>query len=418
MHNPEMPQSDDAHASEVSDSLQPPVTTQGEPSADAASFPGADDNGEPDNDTEGELDEEEERQPAEDVLAADPAVEPTISDEELNAALLLATTKRSRGPNKPAHDSIGFYVAQIRKFKLLTAEEEVAMAKRTEAGQFALQALTSPEYFARLQALPDNRDISAPVLQLELAEIVRLGEQAVKQMVEANLRLSVLVARRYQRRGLPLLDLIQEGNLKLPHAVQMFDYMKGYKFSTYAYVWIRQGINRALQDQAHTVRLPVYINELLQKMNNFNKEFTAIHDRQPTVTELSAGLKVSPKKINKAHLAISRQPTPVDQPLSQYGEQFLSEAIEDEFAVEAFDLVVKALQHAEISSQLERIKPKMATVLRLRFGLDGGERMTLRQVGKIVEMSAESVRQLEAKALCILRHPSMSSKLRGLYREA
>jgi RNA polymerase primary sigma factor len=300
-------------------------------------------------------------------------------------------------------DSVRAYLKQIGRVALLSAEQEVELARRIEAGLFASQ---------RLATMTDADKTSDPTMYRDLRMIVRSGERAKDQVVEANLRLVVSLAKRYTGRGMPFLDLIQEGNLGLIRAVEKFDYTKGYKFSTYATWWIRQAITRAMADQARTIRIPVHIGEVINQLGKIQRELLRDLGREPTPQELAKELGITPEKVLQIQ-QYAREPISLQQTIGNEGDSQLGDFIEDSEAVVAADAVAFTLLQDQLQSLLATLPEREAGVVRLRFGLTDGRQHTLDEIGQTYGVTRERIRQIEAKTMSKLRHPGRSEQLRG-----
>jgi len=268
-------------------------------------------------------------------------------------------------------DPVRMYLKEIGKVPLLTAEEEVALAKRMEQGD----------------------------------------EEAKKRLAEANLRLVVSIAKRYVGRGMQFLDLIQEGNLGLLKAVEKFDYTKGYKFSTYATWWIRQAITRAIADQARTIRIPVHMVETINKLIRVSRQLLQELGREPTPEEIAEELEMPPDKVREI-MKIAQEPVSLETPIGEEEDSHLGDFIPDEDAPAPAEAAAFTLLKEQLIDVLDTLTPREEKVLRLRFGLDDGRARTLEEVGKEFNVTRERIRQIEAKALRKLRHPSRSKKLK------
>ncbi|MBV8996832.1 MAG: RNA polymerase sigma factor [Pseudonocardiales bacterium] len=299
-------------------------------------------------------------------------------------------------------DSVREYLKQIGKVALLNAEQEVQLAERIEAGLFAAERLDKAEHGA---------EKLSPQLRRDLAWIVRDGERAKNHLLEANLRLVVSLAKRYTGRGMAFLDLIQEGNLGLIRAVEKFDYTKGFKFSTYATWWIRQAITRAMADQIRTIRIPVHMMEVIDKLGRIQRQLLQGLGREPTVEELATQLDVTPEKVREIQQYV-REPVSLDQTIGEEGDSHLGDVIEDSQAVVALESVSFALLRDQLQSVLATLSDREAGIVRLRFGLTDGQPHTLEQIGQIYGITRERIRQIESKTMAKLRHPSRSEALR------
>ena len=299
-------------------------------------------------------------------------------------------------------DSVRAYLKQIGKVPLLNAEQEVDLAKRIEAGLYASEQLRRAEEEAEKLATPMRRDLDW---------ISRDGERAKNHLLEANLRLVVSLAKRYTGRGMAFLDLIQEGNLGLIRAVEKFDYTKGYKFSTYATWWIRQAITRAMADQARTIRIPVHMVEVINKLGRIQRELLQDLGREPTPEELAKEMDITPEKVLEIQ-QYAREPISLDQTIGDEGDSQLGDFIEDSEAVVAVDAVSFSLLQDQLQQVLQTLSEREAGVVRLRFGLTDGQPRTLDEIGQVYGVTRERIRQIESKTMSKLRHPSRSQVLR------
>jgi RNA polymerase primary sigma factor len=294
-------------------------------------------------------------------------------------------------------DSVHTYLKSIGRTSLLTAEQEVDLAKRIEAGLYAEHKLETE------RDLPDD-------LIADLEAVAADGRRAKAHMLEANLRLVVSVAKKYSDRGLSLLDVVQEGNLGLIRAVEKFDYTKGYKFSTYAMWWIRQAIQRGFADSARTIRLPVHVLEMLSKLSRVERDMHQRLGREPTPEELAVELDRTPDQIEEL-LRTSRQPISLDSTIGEDGETSIGDLIEDVDAPEASELVDRQLMADQLRHALDALTPREATIMAMRFGLYDGNPHTLDEIGKALGLTRERIRQLEKQSLSKLRHPSRAQPL-------
>jgi len=295
-------------------------------------------------------------------------------------------------------DPVKDYLKQIGKVALLNAEQEVELAKRIEAGLFAEEKLNSGEKI----------DMK---LKRELWWIAQDGKKAKNHLLEANLRLVVSLAKRYTGRGMLFLDLIQEGNLGLIRAVEKFDYTKGYKFSTYATWWIRQAITRAMADQARTIRIPVHMVEVINKLARVQRQMLQDLGREPTPEELAAELDMTPEKVVEVQ-KYGREPISLHTPLGEDGDSEFGDLIEDSEAVVPADAVSFTLLQEQLHSVLDTLSEREAGVVSMRFGLSDGQPKTLDEIGKVYGVTRERIRQIESKTMSKLRHPSRSQVLR------
>ncbi|MFI1648714.1 RNA polymerase sigma factor [Streptomyces avidinii] len=349
---------------------------------------------------------------------ADEGAEDETSDEGPDAAKAESEEEEEGGENKgfvisddeddaPAQqvvvagataDPVKDYLKQIGKVPLLNAEQEVELAKRIEAGLFAEDKLA-------------NSDKLAPKLKRELEIIAEDGRRAKNHLLEANLRLVVSLAKRYTGRGMLFLDLIQEGNLGLIRAVEKFDYTKGYKFSTYATWWIRQAITRAMADQARTIRIPVHMVEVINKLARVQRQMLQDLGREPTPEELAKELDMTPEKVIEVQ-KYGREPISLHTPLGEDGDSEFGDLIEDSEAVVPADAVSFTLLQEQLHSVLDTLSEREAGVVSMRFGLTDGQPKTLDEIGKVYGVTRERIRQIESKTMSKLRHPSRSQVLR------
>jgi RNA polymerase primary sigma factor len=329
----------------------------------------------------------------------DPGSEDLIWDAEESQALRQA---RKDAEASASADSVRAYLKQIGKVALLNAEQEVQLAKRIEAGLYAAE---------RVRPTADPTGELCPQLRRDLAWIVRDGERAKNHLLEANLRLVVSLAKRYTGRGMAFLDLIQEGNVGLIHAVEKFDYTRGYKFSTYATWWIRQAITRAMADQSRTIRIPVHMAEIINKLASVQRDLRQNLEREPTPEELAREMDTTTKKVLELqHYA--REPISLDQTVGEEGDSRLGDFIEDSEAVVAMDAVSFILLREDLQSVLATLSEREASITRLRFGLTDGRPRTLDEIGQVHGVTRERIRQIETKTMSKLRHPSRSRGLR------
>jgi len=323
----------------------------------------------------------------------------TWDDEEESEALKQA---RKDAELTASADSVRAYLKQIGKVALLNAEEEVDLAKRIEAGLYSTE---------RMRQIGEAGEDLATQMRRDLNWIRRDGERAKNHLLEANLRLVVSLAKRYTGRGMAFLDLIQEGNLGLIRAVEKFDYTKGYKFSTYATWWIRQAITRAMADQARTIRIPVHMVEVINKLGRIQRELLQDLGREPTPEELAKEMDITPDKVLEIQ-QYAREPISLDQTIGDEGDSQLGDFIEDSEAVVAVDAVSFTLLQDQLQSVLQTLSEREAGVVRLRFGLTDGQPRTLDEIGQVYGVTRERIRQIESKTMSKLRHPSRSQVLR------
>ncbi|SIN39507.1 RNA polymerase sigma factor [Micromonospora cremea] len=363
---------------------------------------------------EGEIDPEELAAAIEDVVVEEPAeltqaaetdaaASATDNDFEWDDEESEALKQARRDAELTASaDSVRAYLKQIGKVPLLNAEQEVDLAKRIEAGLYAAE---------RLRAADEGEEKLTREMVRDLGWISRDGERAKNHLLEANLRLVVSLAKRYTGRGMAFLDLIQEGNLGLIRAVEKFDYTKGYKFSTYATWWIRQAITRAMADQARTIRIPVHMVEVINKLGRIQRELLQDLGREPTPEELAKEMDITPEKVLEIQ-QYAREPISLDQTIGDEGDSQLGDFIEDSEAVVAVDAVSFSLLQDQLQQVLQTLSEREAGVVRLRFGLTDGQPRTLDEIGQVYGVTRERIRQIESKTMSKLRHPSRSQVLR------
>ncbi|GAA4064569.1 hypothetical protein GCM10023065_14960 [Microbacterium laevaniformans] len=297
-------------------------------------------------------------------------------------------------------DPVKDYLKQIGKVPLLNAAEEVELAMRIEAGLFAEEKLSHM-----------SASEKSSQLGLDLQWVARDGQRAKSHLLGANLRLVVSLAKRYTGRGMQFLDLIQEGNLGLIRAVEKFDYTKGFKFSTYATWWIRQAITRAMADQARTIRIPVHMVEVINKLARVQRQMLQDLGREPTPEELSRELDMTPEKVIEVQ-KYGREPISLHTPLGEDGDSEFGDLIEDTEAVVPADAVGFTMLQRQLESLLDSLSEREAGVIRMRFGLGDGQPKTLDQIGDTFGVTRERIRQIESKTMAKLRHPSRSQSLR------
>jgi len=294
-------------------------------------------------------------------------------------------------------DSISLYLKEIGRVPLLTAEEEVSLAKRMERGKDARLRLT--------------QGIDDPHERDRLLSAVKDGQAAQEHLIKANSRLVVSVAKKYVGRGVPFLDLIQEGNIGLIRAVKKFDYRRGYKFSTYATWWIRQAVTRAIADQGRTIRVPVHMYEQINRLTRTSRQLVQELGRDPTTEEIAERLGVPPRKVEQI-IRVSQRPLSLEMPVGEEEDSYLGDFIEDAEADSPTDSASQTMLRQVIDEIFESLTPREVRILQLRFGLVDGYSYTLEEVGKKFGVTRERIRQIEAQALGRLRHPSRSRKLR------
>jgi len=298
-------------------------------------------------------------------------------------------------------DLVRLYLTDIGQFNLLTKADEVRLAQAIEVGAAARRDLEEM-----------GKDLSA-ARKRELKRQIRGGDEATDAFVESNLRLVVSIAKKYQASGLPLLDLIQEGNLGLMHAVEKFDWRKGFKFSTYATWWIRQAITRGIANTGRTIRLPVHAGDTLARLQKARSRLELKFGRPPTQRELSIEVELPEDKVTEA-LRFALEPLSLSEPLREDGDAELGDVVQDRAAESPFDMAATALLPEEITRLLSPLDEREREILRLRFGLDRGEPRTLEEVGEHFNLTRERIRQIEARAMSKLRHPSSDTGARDL----
>jgi RNA polymerase primary sigma factor len=333
----------------------------------------------------------------------DVKADPSIKEDEKQAFTVSAADETDEPEQQvmvagATADPVKDYLKQIGKVPLLNAEMEVELAKRIEAGLFSEEKLAK------------GGKISAKVLE-ELEWISEDGRRAKNHLLEANLRLVVSLAKRYTGRGMLFLDLIQEGNLGLIRAVEKFDYTKGYKFSTYATWWIRQAITRAMADQARTIRIPVHMVEVINKLARVQRQMLQDLGREPTPEELAKELDMTPEKVIEVQ-KYGREPISLHTPLGEDGDSEFGDLIEDSEAIVPADAVSFTLLQEQLHAVLDTLSEREAGVVSMRFGLTDGQPKTLDEIGKVYGVTRERIRQIESKTMSKLRHPSRSQVLR------
>ena len=343
----------------------------------------------------------------------DAVIDPHLSDEDSSSVWDEDESAALRQARKDAEltasaDSVRAYLKQIGKVALLNAEQEVSLAKRIEAGLYADYRMKQME---KAYSNGDKEAKLTPAVKRDLRAIARDGRKAKNHLLEANLRLVVSLAKRYTGRGMAFLDLIQEGNLGLIRAVEKFDYTKGYKFSTYATWWIRQAITRAMADQARTIRIPVHMVEVINKLGRIQRELLQDLGREPTPYELSKEMDITEDKVLEIQ-QYAREPISLDQTIGDEGDSQLGDFIEDSEAVIAVDAVSFTLLQDQLQDVLHTLSEREAGVVKLRFGLTDGMPRTLDEIGQVYGVTRERIRQIESKTMSKLRHPSRSQVLR------
>jgi len=312
--------------------------------------------------------------------------------------------KAVKPPAGGSSDSVRLYLREIGRVPLLNATEEVSIAKRIEAGTTAAASLADLAAAGELDSLPFEE-------RRRLQRVAKDGDRATDELIQANLRLVVSIAKRYVGRGMQLLDLIQEGNLGLMRAVQKFDYTKGFKFSTYATWWIRQAITRAIADQARTIRIPVHMVESINKVHRIQRTMLMELEREPTVDELAERADLTAERVREI-MQISMDPLSLDSPVGEEDDSNLADFIGDVNADAPAEAATKTLLNQAVLEALEELNEREQAVMRLRFGLEDGQARTLEQVGQEFGVTRERIRQIESKTLAKLRHPHRSQKLR------
>jgi RNA polymerase sigma factor (sigma-70 family) len=302
---------------------------------------------------------------------------------------------------QPDEDLVRLYLNDVGKYALLTKSDEVRLAQTVEAGRDARAELSGSEELT-------------PSRQRELRRLVRHGEEATETFVKANLRLVVSIAKRYQAAELPLLDLVQEGNLGLIHAVEKFDWRKGFKFSTYATWWIRQAITRGIANSGRTVRLPVHAGDLLNRVAKARGRLEGKLGRRPTMAELARDLDLDEHKVVEIIRYVA-EPMSLSEPLRADSDAELGDLVEDRSAVSPFDAAAASLLAGEVAKLLVVLDDRERAILRLRFGLDRGEPRTLDEVGAHFNLTRERIRQIEARAMSKLRHPTLELNAHDLF---
>ncbi len=297
-------------------------------------------------------------------------------------------------------DLVRLYLTDIGQYTLLTKDDEVDLAQKIEAGAEAGEELAVGKSLR-------------PKRRVELRRLVHEGEQAERQFVQSNLRLVVSIAKKYQASGLPLLDLVQEGNLGLMHAVEKFDWRKGFKFSTYATWWIRQAITRGIANTGRTIRLPVHAGDTLTRLQKARARLELRYGRPATLSELAAEVEMPEQKVTEA-LRFAAEPLSLSEPLREDGDAELGDVVEDRSAESPFEVAATSLLPDEIRRLLAPLDQREREILTLRYGLDRGEPRTLEEVGEHFSLTRERIRQIEARAMSKLRHPSSDTGARDL----
>jgi RNA polymerase sigma factor (sigma-70 family) len=290
-------------------------------------------------------------------------------------------------------DLVRLYLDEIGRHPLLTKDDEARLAQTIEAGREAAEKLESGEKVT-------------PAKKRELRRVVRAGEAATEQFINSNLRLVVSIAKKYQSSDLPLLDLVQEGNLGLIHAVEKFDWRKGFKFSTYATWWIRQAIGRGIDNTSRTIRLPVHAGDQIRQLRKVRTELEGRLGRRPTLAELGDELMITEKQV--AELLIhAADPVSLETPIGEDGDASFGDIVADPTAPQPFDVVAEELLPSELEKLLSPLDEREKTILRLRYGLDRGDPRTLDEIGEVLNLTRERIRQIEKGAIAKLRHPTV-----------
>lgn len=338
-----------------------------------------------DPEAERDSEAEQEAEPSVEALAAEPAERPAATRADTGGA--------------PSSDLFRQYLREIGRIPLLTAAEEVDLARRVEAGLFAEEKLASAP------------DLDSQ-LALDLDKLVVMGRMAKRRLIEANLRLVVSVAKRYVGRGLTMLDLVQEGNLGLIRAVEKFDYARGYKFSTYATWWIRQAMSRALADQARTIRVPVHVVELINRVIRVQRRMLQERGYEPTPDEVGAHLDLSPERVSEV-LRLAQEPVSLHAPVGEEDDVALGDLIEDGDAASPVESAAFLLLREHLDAVLSTLGERERKVVQLRYGLADGRPRTLEEIGRIFGVTRERIRQIESKTLSKLRDHAFADQLRG-----
>jgi RNA polymerase primary sigma factor len=356
-----------------------------------------------------------------DTIDESPSDDELIAEEEENEndeEKKIEIDIDSMADNVNIEDPVRMYLKEIGKVPLLSADEEIVFAKRMEAGKIASMVL---EKQINTKGTKDQlkkegiKQEDIPTIKgksdEELQELIDSGNEAKNSLAEANLRLVVSIAKRYVGRGMLFLDLIQEGNLGLIKAVEKFDYRKGFKFSTYATWWIRQAITRAIADQARTIRIPVHMVETINKLVRVSRQLLQDLGREPTPEEIAQTMGITTERVREI-IKIAQEPVSLETPIGEEEDSHLGDFIQDENVPVPADAAAFSLLQDQLQEVLNTLTPREQKVLRLRFGLDDGRARTLEEVGKEFNVTRERIRQIEAKALRKLRHPSRSKKLK------
>jgi RNA polymerase primary sigma factor len=338
-----------------------------------------------------------------------PVIHRRLVVDEADAERLLSRRSNRRSTRvvsqrgeAPSADGVRMYLREIGQVDLLTGEDERRLAQLIEEGNLAAQRIDAGEM--------DGQTLD-PTEYRMLLRVVQRGQRAKSELIQANLRLVVSIAKRYSGRGMLLLDLVQEGNLGLMRAVDKFDHTKGFKFSTYATWWIRQAITRSIADQARTIRIPVHMVEHMNRLIRTRREMHQELEREPSVEELAQRLQIDPDRVRDL-LRISLDPLSLDSPVGEEDESLLGDFIEDASADGPDDAATRKMLSEAVETVLEELNDREQEIVRMRFGLDGARSKTLEEVGKEFGVTRERVRQIEAKTLAKLRQPKLSQRLR------
>jgi RNA polymerase primary sigma factor len=328
--------------------------------------------------------------------------EDQIVEKQAEEDLLAADEEENHLATVDADDTVGLYLKEVGRVPLLNAEEEVKLAKRIERGRFAREELARSR-------VSDKR-------KYELRLAIEDGWAAREHLITANSRLVISVAKKYMGRGVPFLDLIQEGNIGLIRAAKKFDYRRGHKFSTYATWWIRQAVTRAIADQGRTIRVPVHMGDQINKLLRVSHQLTQKLGRDPTTEEMAASLGVTPKKVENM-IQVARRPLSLETPTDEEEDSVLADFIQDEDSPAPVEAVTQNLLQEHLKEVLNSLPPREVRILQLRYGLLDGQSYTLEEVGRKMGVTRERVRQIEAQALSRLRHPGHRRKLVDYLRE-
>jgi len=322
-----------------------------------------------------------------------------MQEEELTEVEKLREKDKNDLAQIDADDSVGLYLKEVGRVPLLTAEQEVSLSKRIERGRKARESMAAGN---------GNR--------ANLRLFIEDGWAAREHLITANSRLVISVAKKYMGRGVPFLDLIQEGNIGLIRAAKKFDYRRGHKFSTYATWWIRQAVTRAIADQGRTIRVPVHMGDQINRLLRTSHQLTQLLGRDPTTQELADSLRVTPKKVENM-IQVARRPISLETPTDDEEDSILSDFIQDDESPAPTDVVTNTLLREQLRDVLHTLPPREVRILQLRYGLHDGQSYTLEEVGRKMGVTRERVRQIEAQALSRLRHPSHRRVLVDYLRE-